>query len=156
MEDVKKKYETLRKKYQLPTFEELIREFPAKLDNPDLILHDIVDKICEDMHNRTQTLEPIIFTGFSGEPSVLYETNMLKDKRDNAFGLFKELMSIGWKGEKVKNIAKESEMAEFIKTVHDEWVNKLKKKFVEICELFEKKWKEAKLRESPTDLMYHG
>jgi hypothetical protein len=108
------------------------------------------------MCDRTQTLEPIIFAGSSGDPSILYETNMLKDKRDKTFELFKKLMSIRWRGEKVKNSAKENEMAEFVKTVHDEWINKLKKTFLEICELFEKKWKEAKLRESSTDLMYHG
>jgi len=156
MRDVKGTYEKLRKKYQLPAFEDLIREFPVKLENPDLVLYDIIEKICDDMCDRTQTLEPIIFAGSSGDPSILYETNMLKDKRDKTFELFKKLMSIRWEGEKAKNIANEYKMAEFIKTVHDEWVNKLKKTFVEICELFEKKWKEAKLRESPTDLMYHG
>jgi hypothetical protein len=108
------------------------------------------------MCDRTQTLEPIIFAGSSGDPSILYETNMLKDKRDKAFELFKELMSIRWRGEKVKNIANENKMAEFINTIHDEWINKLKKTFLEICELFEKKWKDAELRKSSTDLMYHG
>jgi hypothetical protein len=156
MKDVEESYGKLRKKYQLPVFEDLIREFPVKLENPDLVLYDIIEKICDDMCDRTQTLEPIIFAGSSGDPSILYETNMLKDKRDKTFELFKKLMSIRWRGEKVKNSAKENEMAEFVKTVHDEWINKLKKTFLEICELFEKKWKEAKLRESSTDLMYHG
>lgn len=156
MDDAKESYEKLGKKYQLPAFEDLIREFPVKLENPDLVLHDVIEKICDDMCDRTQTLEPIIFAGSSGDPSILYETNMLKDKRDEAFELFKELMSICWGGEKAKNIANEDKMAEFIKTVHKKWVNKLKKTFVEICELFEKKWKNAELRKSPTDLMYHG
>jgi len=156
MDDAKKNYETLRKKYQLPTFEELLREFPVKLENPDLILHDIVEKICDDVGDCAQTLEPIIFTGSSPDPSTLYESNMLKDKKDEAFEIFKELMSIRWKGEKVKINGKGNEMADFIKTVHKKLTDDLKKDLVEICELFEKKWKDAKLRESSTDLMYHG
>ncbi|MCX6821905.1 MAG: hypothetical protein NTW30_03960 [Candidatus Aenigmarchaeota archaeon] len=156
MKDVKEKYEKLRKKYQLPLFENLIREFPVKLDSPDLILHDIIEKMCEETSNRVQTLESIIFVGCSSEPSTLYETNMVKDKKDKLFEFYKELMIIRWRGEKVKNIAKEEEMANFVKTIHDEWTNKLKKKFIEICELFEKKWKDVKLREESTSLMYHG
>jgi hypothetical protein len=156
MKDVKKRYEILRRKYQLPVFEDLVREFSIKLDNPDLIFNDIIEKVCDDISHRTQTLESIIFPGSSGNPSTLYETNMLKNKRDEAFGLYKELMSILWEGEKVKSIAKEKEMADFVKTIHDEWKNKLKKKFVEICELFEKKWKGVKLKETSTELMYHG
>jgi len=156
MDDAKKSYEILRKKYQLPAFEDLIREFPVKLENPDLILHDIIEKICDDVSDCAQTLEPIIFTGSSTDPSTLYESNMLKDKKDEAFEIFKELMSICWKGEKVKINGKENEMAEFIKSVHKKLTNDLKKGLVEICELFEKKWKDAELRKSPTDLMYHG
>ncbi len=156
MKDVKEKYEKLRKKYQLPLFENIIREFPVKLDSPDLILHDITEKICEEISNRVQTLESIIFVGSSSEPSTLYETSMMKDKKDKLFELYKELMSIRWRGEKVKNIAKEEKMADFVKTIYDEWVNKIKKKFIEICEIFEKKWKDVKLREDSTSLMYHG
>ena len=156
MKDVKKKYETLRKKYQLPTFDNLIREFQVKLDNPDLVLYDIIQKICDDICDSVQTLESILFAGSSVDPSTLYEANMLKDKRNKIFELFKELMSIRWKGERVKINGKENEMAEFVKTVHKRWTNELKKSFMEICELLEKKWKNVELRKSPTDLMYHG
>ncbi len=156
MKDVKEKYEALRKKYQLPVFEELIREFPVKLDDPNMILHDIIEKICVDLSDHVQVLESVIFVGSSNNPSTLYETNMIKERKDKLFELYRDLMSIRWGAEKAKNIAKEDEMAEFIKNAYDEWVKKLKIKFVEICELFEKKWKNVKLREDSTSLMYHG
>jgi Fe-S oxidoreductase len=79
---------------------------------------------------------------------------MLEEKRE-AFELFKELMLIGWKGKRVKIIAKEEEIALFIKEAYDRWTKELKRKFIEICELFERKWKDAELKESPS-LMYHG
>jgi len=156
MKDVKEKYEKLRKKYKLPELEDLISEFPVKLDNPDMLLHDIIDKMSEEITHRIQTIESIIFPGSSSNPSSLYETNMLKDKKDEAFELYKNMMSILWKGEKVKSISKEEDMTEFVKSFYGEWKNKLKKKYVEICELFEKKWKEVKLRETSTEMMYHG
>jgi hypothetical protein len=156
MDDIKQKYEMLRKKYKLPLLEELVKEFPVKLDDPSLILSCIVEKICDDMSDHAQILESVIFVGSSSNPSTLYETNMLKDKKEKLFDLYKEVMSIRWGAEKVKNNGKEAEMASFIKNVNAEWTNKLKKSFVEICELFEKKWKEVKLRETSTELMYHG
>jgi hypothetical protein len=154
MKDTKKTYEKLRKKHRLPKLEELIREFAIKPETPELILHDIVDRIKEEVFDRAKILESIIFVRTSSDPSYLYETKMLEEKRE-AFELFKELMSIGWKGERAKIIAKEEEMASFIKEAYDRWTKELKKKFIEICELFERKWKDAELKESPS-LMYHG
>jgi hypothetical protein len=154
MKDTKKTYEKLRKKHRLPKLEELIREFAIKPETPELILHDIVDRIKEEVFDRAKILESIIFVRTSSDPSYLYETKMLEEKRE-AFELFKELMSMGWKGERVKIIAKEEGMASFIKEAYDRWTKELKKKFIEICELFERKWKDAELKESPS-LMYHG
>jgi hypothetical protein len=156
MKSIKERYEILRKKYQLPKLEDLTREFAVKLDNPDLILHEIIEEICDGINNRVERLESIIFVGSSGSPSTLYETNMIKDRKEKIFELYKDMMSMMWEGAKVKNIAKDEEMAKFVKSFHDEWTNKLKKKFVEVCELFEKKWKEVKLRESSTSFMYYG
>lgn len=154
MEDARKTYEKLRKKYFLPRLNELIWEFGVKLETPELVLHDIVDKIKDQVFDRAKVLESVIFVRSSSDPSRLYETKMLEEK-GKAFELFKELMSVGWRGERVIVNAKEEEMASFVREVYDLWVKKLKKGFIEVCELFEKKWKDAELKESPS-LMYHG
>jgi hypothetical protein len=156
MKDIKNKYSQLRKKYHLPKLEELTREFAIKLENPDLILHDIIYKINEEISDCAKTLESIIFIGSSGEPSFLYEANMLKNKREKIFILYKKLMSLVWEGRKVLTAASEEDMARFINESYNNWIQTPKKEFIGICEIFEKKWKEVKLRESSTSLMYHG
>jgi hypothetical protein len=156
MEDMKKKYEVLRNKYSLPSLTDLTREFCIKLDNPDLILQDIICKIKEKIIDNATTIESIIFVGSSENLSNLYETKMLNNKKKEIFEFYKELMSITWKSRKVETTADEKEMADFIKETYDKWINKLKKQFVDICEKFEKGWKSAILGETPTEMMYLG
>jgi len=156
MKDIKNKYDQFRKKYSLPKLEELTKEFAVKLESPDLILHDIVDKIKEEILDKAKTLESIIFIGSSDEPSILYEANMLKGKREKIFAFYKKLMSIVWNGRKVETSANEEDMVKFIKETHNDWTKNLKKEFIEICKIFENKWKDASLREATTEMMYHG
>lgn len=153
MREIKKKYEKLRKKFKLPSLKELVKEFGVKLENPDLILHEIVEKMKEEIGKRVETLESTIFVGTSSSPSSLYQARMLN--REEAFQLYKKLMSMKWKGEKVRLTSEDRIMASFIKETFNEWRN-LKKDFIQICESFEKKWKNAKLRETSSTLAYHG
>ncbi len=151
----KKKYEQLRKKYDLPDLKNLIKEFEVKAEEPDLILHEIINKIIEKTSDCAQKIESIIFAGISGEPCSLYESKMLEDK-DKTFELFKEMMSIKWKGERVKIDANENEMAKFIKEAYGLWIKRIKPDFTNICQLLEKEWKNASLRNSNLEMMYHG
>jgi hypothetical protein len=151
----KKRYEEFKKKYNLPDLKNLIKEFEVKLDEPDLILHEIITKIIERVSNSAQKIEFAIFAGASGDPSSLYESKMLEDK-DKTFELFKEMMSTKWRGEEVKVGANESEMAKFIKEAYDSWIKRLKPNFIDLCHLFQKEWKNASLQNTESEMMYHG
>jgi len=155
MEEAKSEYEKLRKKYNLPKLEDLRREFKVKLEDSDLILHDIVNKMKEEFLNHAKILESILFVRSYSDPTSLYEAKMLEEKKDEAFGIFKELMSMAWRGERIET-AKDNQMVSFIKDSYNEWVKKLKIKFVEICKLLEKKWEHAEVRKNQLTLMYHG
>ena len=156
MENVKRKYETFRNKYSLPKFSDLIKEFNVNSENPDLILHDIVDKINDRVMSHAKIIESIIFVGTGETASNLFEAKMLRNRRKSIFELYKELMSIKWKGIKIETRADEKEMANFIKDTHEKWIKKLKIEFVNICEEFEKRWKDASLGTSSTETMYLG
>jgi len=156
MKEAKTRYENLRKKYHLPRLEELIREFAVKLEEPNLVLYEIIERIKEKFHNRARILESIIFVASSSDASSMYETKMLEEKRGEMFKIFKELMSIAWKGEKVEASANEKEMATFIRESYEHWINGMKKEYIDICESAEKKWKDASLGERPEEMMYHG
>jgi hypothetical protein len=156
MKDGKSIYKKLRKKYGLPKLEELVREFAVKIEDPDLVFHEIVDKIKDRMHECAKILESIIFVTTTSDPSSMYETKMLEEKKNEAFEIFKRLMSIAWKGVKVEASGDDKEMASFIKQTYKDWNKSLKNKFIDLCESLEKQWKDASLRESPKEMMYLG
>ena len=155
MGEVEKRYQQLKKKYNLPSLKELVNEFGINPENPDLILHDIINKILENFLDSSKTLESIVFVNPNSLPSQLYEANMIKSKRNEVFELYKKLMSMYWEGERSVINAKEKEMAVFIREVFNDWTKKIKHELMNICELFQKEWKNAKLRGS-SSLMYHG
>lgn len=156
MEDVKKDYEALKNKYSLPILSDLAREFCVGLNNPDLILNDIICKIKEKITDNAKITESLVFVGSSESPSDMYEAKMLKNKRKEIFELYKELMSIVWKVRRIETTADEKEMANFIKEIYDKWTNKIKKEFTSICEQFEKRWKDTSLGDTSTETMYLG
>jgi hypothetical protein len=80
---------------------------------------------------------------------------MLEDKNET-FELFKKMMSTKWRGEEVKVSANEDEMAKFIKEAYELWTKKLKPSFMDLCNLFEKEWKNASLQNTESETMYHG
>jgi len=156
MKSVEGRYEKLRKKYHLPKLKDLVKEFAVKLEDPDLVLHDIVDRIKDKLLKRAKILESIIFVRVSSDPSSMYETKMLKEEKKEAFEIFKKLMSVAWKGERAEASGKEKEMASFVRESYNDWIVGMKKDFIDLCESLEKKWKNVSLREKPEGMMYYG
>lgn len=154
MTETEHEYEKLEKKYDIPTLKELVKEFEVKLDEPDLILHDIIDKIDDKFSEWARNIEAIVFVSPGSNPSDLYESQMVNDKKDDLFGIYRTIMSLTWKGKKVKIIGKEKEMVSFIKKSFKEW-KELKKDLIELCEIFEKKWTRKSLNNS-VKMVYHG
>lgn len=150
-----KKYEQLTNWYELPKLKDLTNEFNINLGDSELVLHEIIERINEKLVDSSKTVESIIFVNSGSFPSTLYEAKMLNKKRDEAFEFYREIMSLIWKGRKVLVKADEKEMADFVMNAYGQWKEKFKKKFVEFCEIFEKKWNKIKLRESPS-IMYYG
>ena len=155
MSEVEKSFNKLRKKYGLPPLKRLMMEFGIKPETPELVLHETTEKILEKVSSTAKILESVIFISTGSLPSQLYEANMIKDKKDEVFKLYKKLMQTYWSGEGALLSGDEKEISQFINRVFHEWTGKIKKELMSICELFQKEWKDAKLRESK-DFMYHG
>ncbi len=156
MKGAKARYEKLRRKYHLPKLKDLVKEFAVKLEDPDLVLHDIVDRMKDKLLKRAKIIESIIFVRISSDPSSMYETKMLKEEKKEAFEIFKGLMSVAWKGERVDASGEEKEMASFVRESYNDWIVRMKKEFMDLCKSFEKKWKDVSLRERPEGMMYYG
>ena len=83
-EKIKKKFEILKKKYTLPSFEELDKEFEiSRIEEDELILQDIKKKIIDKIYYYSEILEDLM------EPDsrirTLHELSVFNDleKEDN-------------------------------------------------------------------------
>lgn len=156
MKKDKKEYEGWRKKYGLPEYRELTMEFGIAIQDGYLCLHELIDGITRNIEEVAKLLESVIFVDAGSPPTNLYQSKMLSNGNIDTFALLKRLMSLYWKGKKVKASANEREMADFIKDVFKEWRNDLKKDIVKIMDIFEKEWQHARMREIPSGYSYLG
>jgi hypothetical protein len=155
MKDIKKDYNKIKEKYNLPKLEMLEKEFNIELKNPDIILQNVVDGIVDTVGDTAKMLESLIFVDSGSPASHLYEASMLNDHKIDVFEMLKKMMSLYWAGKKVKIKADEKQMASFINTASKEW-EKQKQEIIKMCETFEKEWHNVKLRETEEFGTYHG
>ena len=149
------RYEKIRKKYLLPTLEELNKDFGVELCIEDPILPNIIEKIIDEIADNSKTLESLIFVNQSGSISEFYERNMVKN-REKLFESYKDLMKMYWKAREIKIKSEEREMAEFIKKTHKKWDHEIKPLFIGLATEFNKKWDSMKLKNSETNIKYYG
>ncbi|MBS3052754.1 MAG: hypothetical protein J4428_05285 [Candidatus Aenigmarchaeota archaeon] len=146
-DEIEKEYKKLQNKYQLPDIKKLEKEFDLKFDKPTSILQDTIDGITNEISDISKMLESLIFVDSGNPPIHLYESKMLSDKDIDTFGLLKELMSTYWTGKRIKIQGNEKEMVSFVKKSMEKWEKNIKPKIIELSEIFETGWKNAKLRE---------
>ncbi len=146
-ENLQKEYKKLQEKYRLPDIKKLEKEFDIKFDKPSTILQDAIDGVTNEMEGISKMLESLIFVDSGNPPMHLYQSKMLSDKNVDTFGLLKELMSSYWCGKRIKIQGNEKDMADFVKKNLDKWEKEIKPKMIRLSEIFEKGWKNAKLRE---------
>ena len=153
----RRRYNEYRVKYKLPTFEALNREFGVSLSDKDRVLHDIIEKISERIFSCARILEHMVFVNSGTNFATLYERNVLMERRDDSFELFKMLMSLGWSGRKADVSGNERQMCMFINDSFNKWSNNLKHRFLKICDVLETQWKTAEMNERRTpEGNYHG
>ena len=154
-ENNKEKYEKIRKKYSLPSLEELNKNFGVELNIEEPFLSKIVEKIMDEINNNSRMIESIIFVNQSSPISDIYQRNMVEDK-DELFELYKELMKMYWEAKKIRIKSEEKEMAEFTKKMYKKWEMQINPFFIKLSTRFNKKWGNLKLKNSETSVKYYG
>lgn len=153
MTDIKKNYESLRKKYKLPEFKKLDSAFEiSTIDDGKFLSRDIRRKIFEKLETYSKIIEGILHPETT--LNNLYESRFFSEKdKEGIFKLYKELMILQKKALIIGTLESEKEDAEFIK--HS--FNKLSSMNSELKKIFEKlktAWeKETDIKE---DLEYFG
>lgn len=147
-----KKFLPLKKKYNLPEYDELNKYFDIEEIESSLILQKIRIKICEKFDFYAKLIETILQP--ESNLSTLYEAKYLNEQeRDHLYNLFKELMYIIRKSNIVSVENSEERNAEFINYSYKRWLELKKDLEIHFSKISEVWKKETNIQ---NDLSYFG
>ena len=154
MKNIEEQYGKLTKKYSLPNFKEINKEFEiSTIENEQFLLKEIINKITDRIDFFSSLLEDLL----QPDPSLLrsmYEAKIFNDEeRKNIYNLYKQLMVINRQSVGVSLEKEEKEEADFIKKTFDEW-KELKTSISKIIDRTKDSWK--KETDSKEELGYFG
>lgn len=143
---VKKDYEVLKKKYNLPDFEALDNEFEiSTIEKPDFLLRNIKKKICEKMDVAAELLAKLI------QPETtciadLYEYRCFGDKdKKEIFALYSKVLYLHRRLLETDFLLDDNSDAAVIKLITKEWPD-IRKQMIPFVKELEACWQ--KLPES--------
>ena len=120
--EIKEKYNELKDKYNLPSFEELDACFEISNIEDKNLLRGIRKKIAEKIDFIHQVIEPFVQPDNSF--SSLHEIDVfLEDDRIKLMALYKKIMILIRELVKLNLIQNEENDAKFVKGFYDEWKN---------------------------------
>jgi len=153
MEDIRKEYEALKKKYKLPEFEQLDKNFEISCIEHAKLLHvNIRKRIVEKIETFCDVLENLIHP--NTDITSMYEDKFFSDKeKEKMFDLYKKLMVFARKALQLSIEADEKEDAEFIRDISTEWRG-IKEEFHKITNKLKESWE--KEIESESKMEYLG
>lgn len=154
MEDIKKEYLKLAKKYKLPNYNDIDLDFEiSTIEKKEFLLREIRRKILDKFDGIRDILECIIQPDTSSFSSM-YETRIFnEEEKKKIYYMYKTLMTLD-RGATIVNLrANEKEEAEYILNTFKEW-QKIKPELLEFIEKIKENWeKETSVKE---DLGYLG
>jgi len=150
LQELKKKYEKLRKKYNLPSFENMNRDFEIeKLQERET--ETLIREIRRAIADKNIAYLKFVEMFMNPNQAPMFFLALVKSLDANERGLLHELYSELGKFE-IKNIALDNEYdekkdAEFIKQSYKKW-QEIKKKFSKLMNAVEEAWeKETEKRD---------
>ena len=152
--ELKKKYEALRKKYSLPSYEDIDFEFEiSSIEDGKFLTREIIRKIIDKLDFYQKILEGLLQPDTNSLASM-YECKHFDDKEKNEiYFLFKRLMVVKSEFSLLDLSPDEKKNSEFIIQTYKFWLDE-KKKIAEIISKIKDSWKhETDIKE---DLGYLG
>lgn len=154
MKNIEEQYGGLKEKYDLPSFQEINKEFEiSTIENKSFLLREITNKIVERIDFFSGLFEDLL----QPDPSLLrsmYEAKIFNDEeRKTIYTLYKKLMVLNRQSVEVSLNREEKEDAFFIKKTFYEW-KELKTSISKIVDKIKDSWK--KETESKEELGYFG
>ena len=145
MKNFKESYKKLAKEYNLPSFEELDKEFELlylreifEISHPlSFVRRRMFDKISQVSGTIHEILQPTTSSIVSLEESSFFSK---EEKKENLTGLFKEMMGLLRSSTSLEIELTEEKEAESIKETFQKW-NDVKPQLIEIASKLKDGWK---------------
>ena len=140
---VKKEYDVLKKKYNLPDFEALDKEFEiSTIEKPDFLLRNIKKKICEKLELAADLLAKLIQPETSCIAD-LYEYRCFNDKdKKKIFELYSKILYLHRKLLETDFLLDDNEDANIIMHTAKEWPE-LRKQMLPFVKSLEACWEKT-------------
>jgi len=146
-----KQYESLRKKYKLPSWKWVQKNFYFIPDETPLIMQ-IEKRITEKLQELIDMLEPLIIVN-ENYINFIERKILTKKKREKLFEVYKKLKFLVFEHNKLSISYNEKEQIEWIKTVESIW-EYIRTEMEDAFDILSKGWKNYKKKEVKTD--YYG
>ncbi len=138
---IRKKYNELKKKYSLPDFEELNKEFEiSTIEHEDFLLRQIRKKIADKINKMCEFLEDLL----SPDNSIanIYEYKAFDDdEKKDIFKLYKKLKVLEKLALELSLNPDEAKEAEFINNFFNSW-DKIKSEMTTIIKKIKTFWEQ--------------
>lgn len=148
--EILKKYDTLRGKFSLPSYEEINNEFEIEgIESQTFLLRAIRKKIIERIEPYIETFEQII----QGDAHItnIYESSQFSEKdKEEVFKLFKNLMKVRRKGSIAALSADMKTDADFIKEANSAWAE-FKPKILTYLSMMKDGWEKDTSKKEATE-----
>ena len=151
---IEEEYNKLCKKFKLPKFEEIDREFEiSTLENERFLINNILRRIVEKLEVYTEAIGNLVHPDASSLTSMYEIRYFSDDEKNDMYKLFKKLMKINREIVELLLDADEKKEADFLNGFFNEWLNMKNDLKVYISKMKESWEKESTIEE---DLGYFG
>ncbi|MBW2993029.1 hypothetical protein KY317_00470 [Candidatus Woesearchaeota archaeon] len=150
---IKESYSKLQKKYKLPKFEEINKEFEINsIEEGEFLLREIRRKIAEKIELYIKVIDGVL----QPEPTIasLHEIKALSEKeKEKVYELYKKLMIISRANIETSVNESDSKTADYIRETLKQWED-VKHRFLAVIRKLKESWKSEK--ELKEELNYMG
>ncbi len=138
--EIEQEYNNLSKKYSLPAFKEIDKEFEiSSLEDTSFLLRNTLRKISEKLEFYTNMLNDLLQPDTSSLSSMHEISFFTEEEKNDIYQIFKQLMRLNRNITELILEADEDKTAQFLNSFFTEWLE-IKKVLISCTNKMKKSW----------------
>tara|TARA_Y100000310_G_C20698221_1_gene827240 strand:+ start:2836 stop:3333 length:498 start_codon:yes stop_codon:yes gene_type:complete len=147
--ELKKEYEKIKEKYNLPSYDEINNEFEISaidIEKVNSLTRAVLRVICNRMGIYLNYIEPVISPNPQGLHAFVEVENTTNDEKKDLFTFYKVLSHRYHKAYSLELVENEETIAKEIKEILKDW-SKIKSEFKKLSSIITKSWERERQKE---------